>query len=312
MDIEHKARLHSLYLWDGTELTWAWMRVFSGEKTLNVLNWFMVWWWVASGSLVVIGWWTGNTIDWRNSGIGWWSSNTIISDNSAIGWWSSNNTNWIYGVVVWWFSNTAGEKGVVLWGQGNNASNWWVVLWGRNNRSSWDGSLSLWSYSQSAGWLFLWNWTSSSTSSNNISSISWVWIGSLGSINTLSGVYLYVDWPVGIENSNLSTEWEVMLSSIGCIRWYDGNYYRTFWRASWASTSPCWWNDGICQFGWVLVQNGEKVKAYRKPYSTNCNSNYKTYTCDNWTFKDSGWNGMWEYVYPYCYDITATTRYQWS
>ena len=250
LDTEHRTRLHSLYLWSGTgtELTWAWMRVFTGGKTLNVLNWFMVWWWTASGSLLVVGWWSGNVISWKNVGIGWWLSNKVLADDSVIGGGRGNTVNWIGGTIAWWQGNTAGMSGTVVWWQGNTASNWWVVLWGQGNNSNWDGSLALWNGSNWGVWSFAWNWTASSSSAY-ISSVSWVWIWD-SSIRSLSGVYLYVDWVVKVDNSNLTTEWEVVLDD-KCIRWYDGTHFRTFGRAAWDEDTHCWWRDGICEWGTI-------------------------------------------------------------
>ena len=316
MGVEHRARLHSLYLWNGTatELTWAWMRVFSGngQKTINVLNWFMVWGWSASGSLVIIGWWTGNNVNWKNIGIGWWSSNRVTSDNSVIGWWSSNIVNGSGGTVVWWSNNTAGANSVVAGWYHNTAQNWWVVLWWQSNTSNWNGSLAFWKNSTSDAWSFSWNWNWSSQSAY-ISGANWVWIWKSSSINSvLSGVTLYVDWPVKIDNSNFwtSPEWEIRLEN-GCIRWYDGRSFRTFWRASWDESSPCGWNDGICEFGWVLVQSGDAVTWYIVPFALDCNAGSVKKTgivCRGWSFQPA----MWDYVYPYCYNITASTRYQWE
>ena len=305
-DIEHRARLHSLYLWDGTipELTWAWMRVFSGGKTLNVLNWFMVWGWTASGSLVVIGWWTGNNVNWKNIGIGWWSANTINSDSSVIGWWLNNIVNWSGGVVAWGFHNTAGANSVVAWWSSSTASNGWVVLWWQRNISDWYGTLSLWNGSNGSNWSFSWNgnWY--------ISGSNWVWIWSSNSISILPNVPLYVEWAVKIDDSSLVVEWEVKSDNVWCIRWYDGREFRTFWRASWDETSPCGWNDGICEFGWVLVQSGDAVVGYKVPYAIDCNAagvKKTNIVCRGWTFPD-----MWQYVYPYCYQITQATRYTWT
>ncbi len=305
MDIEHKARLHSLYLWNGTELTWAWMRVFSWGKNLNVLNWFMVWGWNASGSLVVIWWWSGNNLDWKNSGIGWWLSNTITSDDSAIGWWNSNTVYWSGGTVAWWYNNRAWEKGTVAWWYSNIAQNWWVVLWWQSNSSNWNGNLVFWKNAVGVDGSFSWNWNGSSKSAYILT--DWLWIWNSGLISTLPDkVPLYVDWSVKIANSSLaSEEWEIRLEG-GCIRWYDGRSFRTFGRASW-SEAPCGWADGICEFGWVLVQSGDAVTAYKATYSNNCNSVKKTgIVCKGWTL-DLG-----EFIYPYCYNVTTWSTYKWS
>jgi hypothetical protein len=56
------------------------------------------------------------------------------------------------------------------------------------------------------------------------------------------------------------------------------------------------------------VQNGDSVVGYRVPYATNCDNVKRTnIKCVDWDFPS-----MWDYVYPYCYNVTKATRYKWT
>lgn len=289
--IEHRTRLHSLYLWSNKSLTGAWMNIFTWRNNLDVINWLIIWsWWGASGTWV-IWWWFGNQIYGKYSGIWWWNNNIVWSSDSFIGWWNENQTMGSDSVVVWGDGNW-NYDGIILWWQ-NNVTNWGVVLWwewaGVSQSSSNNSLILWWKTAKAVDWSFSWKANNSKPNSARIQANNWVRIWDVGSV--LPNVPLYVNWAVKVGDSSLwTTQWEIKSDvSNGCIRWNDGWVYQTFGRASWWgvidwTVNPCWSLDS-CQFGSVFIQNGDEVQAYTAPYSSSNNcSSLKTITlkCENW------------------------------
>lgn len=287
--IEHRTRLHSLYLWSNKSLTGAWMNIFTWRNNLDVINWLIIWsWWGASGTWV-IWWWFGNQIYGKYSGIWWWNNNIVWSSDSFIGWWNENQTMGSDSVVVWGDGNW-NYDGIIVWWQ-NNVTNWGVVLWwewaGVSQSSSNNSLILWWKTAKAVDWSFSWKANNSKPNSARIQANNWVRIWDVSSV--LPSVPLYVNWAVKVWDSSLWTQWEIKSDvSDGCIRWNDGGVYQTFGRASWWgvtdwTVNPCWSLDS-CQFGSVFIQNGDVVQAYSASYSlnSNCSKNI-TLKCENWT-----------------------------
>ena len=291
---EHKTRLHSLYLWNGTETTGAWLRVSEWRKNLDFWNGIIVWN-SSSSNYVVVGWWENNTVNANNSWIGWWRNNTVNWSNSVIGWWMKNKaaTN---SVVVWWNDGESSANGVIVWWHDGVSSNGGVVLWG-GTKANWN-SIVLW---KGAEW---WNWSfafggKAWDNSAYINAQYWLLVWTT---TPISNVPLVVEWAVKIGMVNPSIVWEIGNNN-GCIKANDGEKNIVLGRSSWAAWWACGWL-GSCQFGWVLIQDGDSVTVYAAPYSTNCTS--KTFTCHNWNLGLSN-----PYIYPYCYTITSDPVYKW-
>ena len=68
-----------------------------------------------------------------------------------------------------------------------------------------------------------------------------------------------------------------------------------------------------CQFGKTILQDGEiikkngtgprQVKAYKSPYSTNCENERIDVKCNNWHLESS----QSSKIYPYCYKISSAS-----
>lgn len=293
---EHKTRLHSLYLWNGTELTGSWLKVSTWKKILNVGNGIAVN--SNSSNAAVIGWWESHTVSADDSWIWWWVSNKVFSSNSAIGWWKDNMANGWNSVVVWWFNNTVNANGVVAWWQGWVSSNGGVVLGWIGTKSSWNG-IALWNNAEWWAWSFAWRaqvWDNSARINAPYGLLVWT-------TTPISNVPLVVDWSVKVGSLTPSVSWEIGHDA-WCIKANDGVNNIVLGRSSWAA-----WNcgqKGSCQFGWVSIQHGDTVTAYSSSYSTNCDSVKRTgIVCSNWKLE------LGSYIYPYCYQITSDPVYKW-
>ena len=313
--IEHRTRLHSLYLWSNKSLTGAWMNVFTWRTNLDVINWLLIWtWWDASGTWVV-WWWFGNHIYGRYSGIWWWNWNKV-SDYSFVGWWKDNDARWSDSVVVWWQWNW-NFGGVVVWWK-NNITNWGVALWWEwaNSIDQYKSINSLvlwWKTAKAAAGSFSWRADNSKENTARIQANNWVRIWDVSSV--LTSVPLYVNWAVKVGDSSLWTKWEIKSDvADGCIRGNDGVVYQTFGRASWwgkieweDDDNPCWSLDS-CQFGSVFIPNWEKVKASREPYVVNWDCSYNfVLTCEDWVL--TCWTSGVECKTPYyvaCHRVNSS------
>lgn len=289
---EHVARLHSIYFDHTNSKTWikAW------EWKLNVLNWLAVSEdgtanVSASSKLVIIGWWSGNAVDWSNSWIGWWKSNKIngINNIAAIGWGVQNTTNWNYSVVAWGYGNTANDWGVVIWWSESKANGNGVALGGNKNTAN-DNSLALWKNATAGTNSFAWN-ASVGDNRARINATKWVLIWTY---TPVTWAKLVVNWPIKLNDIGDSTwiKWEINVKW-GCIYAYYADWTKhVLGRASWVSC----WERNTCKFGRTILQDWDKVKAYRNSFATNCGTPTEV-TCNNWTFSPAG------YVYPYCYSL---------
>lgn len=293
---EHKVILHSLYL-SGEKDDEVLMGTITGVDSLNLFNWLVVvtgddiW----GGKFSTIGWWLNNkiyssVIGW---GIWWWTMNIIESwVESAIGGGSDNKANWIgsmivwgqgcyvdsWWIVLWWSYNHAFEGGVVLWGSGNVARRNSLILW--QNASWWDGS-------------FAWN-AEANNGAARINADSWVLIWTYGPIN---GVSLVVGWSVKLSNGN-DVAWAIRFNGSWCLTVYDGSNSHILGKSSESNCAVESW----CQFGWVLIQNGDFVTGYSVSYSTDCSAALITgIVCEDWLL--SWWSEST--IYPYCYGIDS-------
>ena len=293
---QHKTRLHSLYLWNGTETTGAWLRVSEWRKNLDFWNGIIVWN-SSSSDYVVIGWWENNTVGADNSWIWWWYKNTVNWGNSVIGWWKENISNWTNSVIVWWHLGQSNTNGVVVWWHDGVSDNGGIVLWS-NAKANWN-SIVLWKDAEWWNWSFAFGsvvWDNSAHINTNFWLLVWRTL-------TISNVPLVVEWAVKVGMVEPSIVWEIGNSN-GCIKSYDGEKNIVWGRISWGSEWGCGWL-GSCQFGWMLIQDGDTVFVYSAPYSTNCSSKRSTRTCHDWVLNLDN-------VYPYCYTITAGTEYKWN
>lgn len=301
---QHTTRVYSLYLWDIDNTNASWIRVQAGKKYLDLWNWINVWkkWEVnnINNTLVAVGWWGKNSIGWDNSWIAGWYNNTVNNTNSAIGWWRNNTTNWDKSVVAWGYYNSASAWGVALWWDHTTANGNGVALWGSNNTAG-TNSLVLWSKSTWNEWSFVWSDgvanISATSNSARIDAQDWVLIWTYQKI---PWVKLVVKWPVKIGGDNSSSwiQWEIRV--IGwCVFAYDSASRRhVLWRASWASC----WEPATCVFGKTLLQQWDKVKAYKYAFTTdNCDSA----TASAWVTCTAGWTlSPAGYVYPYCNKVS--------
>lgn len=312
--IEHRTRLHSLYLWSDKSLTGAWMNVFTWRNNLDVINWIIVWSWLVANGTWTIWWWVKHNISAKNTGIWWWNDNLVSADNSFIGWWLKNRA--IMGsnsVVVWWNSNWAyGNNTVIVWWEGNIANNWWVIIWWKWNwtdyKSQSVNSLVFWweGAKSDKSWTFTWNGNNDFENSAYIKA-NWVVIWGVDWV--LSNVPLYVSWSVKIWDSGLGRFWEIKLDSHWCIRWNDNGVYQTFGRASWWGDidwhNPCW-SLNSCQFGSVYIQDGEEVLAYNAPYSYGKCSKTIKLKCDEWQLSCNWEKPCKTTYYVACHDVDST------
>ena len=297
----HWPSLFSLYLGDQE----SWLNVTS-EDFLSVLNWLIIWnsHSTNNSQLVVIGWWSNNSVSASNAWIGWWYNNSVSlsASNAWIGWWKSNNVAWNAWVVVWWVGNKAGENGVVVWWYNNNYDNKWVVLWWQNNKAG-VNSLVLW---QSANWAnnsFSWNWGANQDTAR-IEASNWVLIWTY---EAKPWIALVVNWAVKLwDGQNPTEQWEINIDEDWCVRVRDKNGWSIHVLGK-TSESQC--NAGRwCQFGKTKLQDGETisqngnglrdVKAYAKPYGENCTR--VSVTCNDWRLSRE--------AYPYCYQIAWKSK----
>ena len=292
---EHEAWLHSLFLsgQDG-----SWLRISTGSKNLDILNWLIIWGWhkkiYGEPSLVVIGWWygseirksngwigwwNGNKMDWENWAIGWWNGNKIERENWTIGWWNGNKIEWENWTIGWWKWNSANDsRAVILWGFGN---------------AGWNDSLVLWSGAEWPENSFVWNAKTSVPGSARIDAANWVLIWTKSAI---SGVKLVTSGTVKVWTGLNPQRWAIMLRS-GLIELYDGSSYHILGLITGSSL----WDDSCgCWFGWVKLEVWDIVKFYSKNYATNCESIAFTGQClIDW----------WDHAgYPYCYEISSDVR----
>ncbi len=312
----HKGRLHTLYLSWGNDI---WMKIWTGDSYLSILNWLIVWlsneviW---SPKSVVIWWWYGNHIESQNawiagwqsnqinnrgdySAIGWGRNNRILEENSIIAWWSGNESHW--GVIIGWEGNLWYDGVVVLWGQGNEA-------YEKNSLVMWS-----WAIASEAG-SFVWNDGSveylvgnAPENSARIDASNGVLIWTY---QPTTGVKLVVNWAVKLWSENGNYTWEMSVDWNGCIWASDGVTGHVLGKGS---ESECTVVTG-CLFGSTLLQNGDKVTAYVKPYSTDCTgldimcNGSKLCLSDDWT--NCGYS--YDKYYPYCYKISNSDDREYS
>jgi hypothetical protein len=306
----HEGSLFSLYLSGASDYD-SWLNVNSvWQEFLSILNWLIVWKNHNANAdglqFVFIGWWSQSTVSANNAWILWWKQNKVSSENWAIGWWMQNKVEWEGWVVAWGYDNKVVEWGVVVWWSNNNFGNKWVVLWWKNNEA-WTNSLVLW---QNANWgnnSFAWNQTTNDDTAG-ISSNNWVLIWT---VTAKPWVSLVVNWAVKLwKEKDPDIQWEIN-SKEWCIKIYDGTSNHVLGKSS-DSEDQCGAKKW-CQFGKTMLQNGEiiqksgtgprQVKAYKSPYSTNCENERVQARCDDWNLRNI--TSPSSKVYPYCYVISS-------
>lgn len=306
--VQHRAVLHSLYLWNGSsDMTWAGFRVVSGETNIDVLNW------------MIIG--TGNSAGWIWVIIWWWKGNKINGDYAGIWWWYWNLANWDYSVIWWWMYNTWDSLAVVVWGNKNKATDGGVVLWWNGGTTQWgvllwwstnsskDGSMVLWFGSKWGKWSFVWNTNTAGVTvwdnSARINANNWVLIWT--NTNADNKVKLVVSGAVKIWNSSLNEKWEIKLTD--CITANNnGNTFALGWPSE--ANGSCW-RVAWCTFWWVYIEEGKTAKAYESFYVINDWKNNARCKEISWWLKCEGWvmQGQW---YPACFVVyTNNPVYKW-
>lgn len=299
----YQSRLDTLRLWNATmsgtlrEAGWR----------LKFTDWLIVWEdsVVISSNQAVIGWWKGNTIHNADyAWIGWWESNTVKAWYALIGWGKENTVNSQDDVILGWQSNESSSKGVVMWWKDNKAEGWIVLGWS-NNTGHWN-SLVLWhGSSASAGNSFVWNGAGREEWYDGyIGATNWILIGTTTSINWVNlvvGGSVRVAWT----NDNVrKVAWEIRYVG-GCFYGYDGDKWHVLNRGEdLYNHTHCTWFDPLdvaqyCEFGNTVIWNNDKVTGYSRPYSTDCASLRKEFTCINWSLSPASPTGY----YPYCYTI---------
>ena len=211
---EHEVWLHSITLSKESVQTGWWLKIFTGGKKLDILDWLTVWngnivpmWGV---SLSVIGWGRGNSLNVSNAGIGWWWSNKVTAKRWAIGWWWSNAVSRVYWVVIWWTGNTVKwDLWVIVWWQLNSVGgDKGVILWGYNNYW-WSNSLVMWHDATWGNNSFAWNGVAQDSGAR-IDADNWVLIWTKMSI---TGVKLVVSGAVKLRNYgnkyDVNNDWKV-------------------------------------------------------------------------------------------------------
>ena len=298
LDSQHTTLLHSLYLWkwDDTDNTWVRLKVSSGGKFFDILNWFVVSEKSANWTLAVIGWWLDNELNWQNAWIGWWQNNKVLN-NSVIAWWFGNEIKWENSVIVWWYKNKVSNGGVVVWGNMWESVGW-VVLWWMDYKAGKNSMVFNWKWWE---WSFVFNNGSVSVDANSayIGASNWLLIWTTTKKNNVS---LVVSGAVKIGDSSLKKWWEILSSNDWCFKAHDWNGYQWLGRSSgaWAC-----WTDGSCLFGGVYIQNWDSVKWYKNYYAYGSCGWWETIKCNNWVLSK-------QWYYPYCHTIPNNDSvYEW-
>ena len=294
---KHIVRLYSLFLGNGTNGNYA--QLTTDATKLTVSNWIMVWGAgnsLSESSLSSIGGGNGNTIaSSSNAGIAWGQNNTITNwNNSVIWWWLRNNIEWENSVIAWWYGNHAYRWWIVLGWQDNYAYDWWIVLgWQGNNAQ--DLSLVMWKDAKGLGKSFAWN-AEALVESARINAEKWVLIGTVTPINWVN---LVVNWAIKLawETDPNWVAWEIRAVN-GCFYAYDGAYWHVINQNTESSCSGFGTMAGSwCQFGNVLLQAGDTVKAYN---TVTWPCDYRTVQCGS-DGKLKYNNSDTNYTSPYCY-----------
>lgn len=330
---EHEAKLHSLFL--SGESDESWLRVASGGKNLDILNWLIVW----NSNLTGIGGWDKNSINWEDWAIAWWYNNKVSWKNWIVWWWYGNINEGLLWVVVWWRNNKIkGDKGVILWGLDNVGWGDSFVMW---TNATWEEESFAWSaiapqktarIDALSGVLI---WTKLP-----IMGVKLV-IGGAAKLRNYSNKYdLNDDLKVDVEDVNYVIECigsgcydrkydfdddgnvgendKLLISNcvesqecrIGLVRtWivfknghivmYDGSDPRILGRTG----SSLWDESCGCWFGTVRLNVWDVVKLYSSSYATDCEAENNVFygKCkSNWEMDRKG--------YPYCYEISDDPR----
>lgn len=294
---EHEAWLHSLFLSGQDD---SWLRVSTGNKNLDILNWLIVWisndLWDGEFSWVLIGWGNINKISKSNGGIGWWGNNDMMWENWAIAWWESNRVEWDMWVVGWWYGSHVRNLWVVVWWRANRLlGSRGIILWGYYN-VGWSDSFVLWT---NATWnenSFAWS-AEAPKDSARIDTDNWVLIWTRQAI---TWVKLVVDGAIKLWTGGNNVTWAIRLTNkpIWIIAMYDGYYSRVLGYTGSAFDDACG-----CKFGWVELEPGDMIRVYSKSYATNCELIATTGQClSNWQLSPMG--------YPYCYEISSDPRWK--
>ena len=317
----HKARLRTLYLWNGqsTENA-AWMS--ASEKTLDIFKGLIVEKSLLDDSdsweLIVVGWWQDNSIkNSHQSGIAWGQQNTINwVNNAAIGGGNSNHVLWENGVVAWWYNNNWNAGWVVLWWQSNTADG--VVLWWGSN-TVWENGLAMWNWAVWGKWAFVRNdgtyqWEPAKDFSALIWTRDWVLIWTY---ETKPGVSLVVNWPIQVWNTTQTNGTGGEIRSLdGCLYAFDGDKRHVLGKSSaWSCNGGAGMTLAqTCEFGRVLLQEWDKVTAYSENFSkTGCSSKEVTCTHNSgstdrkWILKTKQWET--NYVHPSCFEENPNPYY---
>jgi len=313
----HKARLKTLYLWNGEDVQdAAWMS--ATDKTLDFFKWLIVeksleereskW------DLIVVGGWKGNQINSTegvsNSGIAWWDGNTISENNAAIGGGRENLVSWEKGVVAWWYNNEWKAGWVVLWWQGNKSEG--VVLWWEGNEVG-EYGLAMWKWAKWGEWTFVRNdgtyqWEDAKDYSALIWTKNWVLIGT-DDLEPKQGVSLVVGWPIQIWTTQTNgIAWEIR-SKDGCLYAFDWNKRHILGKNSTANKCNAYPTAKTCSFGRILLQEWDVVDAYSVVYhpSNGCETSKATVVCTNGDLV--GWWQTNVYIYPSCINLSESPYY---
>ncbi len=270
----HRISLFSLFLSNDNENS-AQMKVSTWWNNLDVLN--------------------GIIINNNNAWVAWGQSNIVNWEIWAIGWGQSNIVNWEIWVVAGWNWNTAGLSWVILWWNRNKASNGGVVLWGNGNEAK-NNSIALW---QNAKWdnaSFVWNKWDATNGSARINASGWMLIWTYKSIDWVS---LVVSWAIKLWKDESNTQKWSISDENWCIKFYNWSINYAIGRNS---EKSCWLNTW-CQFGTIILYNGDKVDGYRNLYASSCNT--VTVTCKNWNlYVDGNTVKNMETIYPNCYKLS--------
>lgn len=308
-ELLHKGRLHTLYFGNSNDV---WIKVQSGASYLSVLNGLIVWdnLSASNASWSMIWWWDWNKIYAQNAWIAWWQYNEIQNwAYSAIGWGNHNILWWENSVVAWWSGNRAWNGAVIVGWESNEWSGYWVVLWGFHNVTSGNNSLVMWSWSKWSEGSFVWNDGSAEHSQNvpensariDASNGVLIWTN-----QRTTGVRLVVNWAVKLWSGNNNFTWEMSVDWNGCIWASDGVTGHVLGKGSESECTVITW----CLFGSTLIQNGDKVTAYVKPYSTDCTGlEAREIMCNGSELCLSDWTQCgysYDKYYPYCYKVSAS------
>ena len=309
-DTTHKSRLKTLFLWWGE--SWmespAWMT--TSSTSLDVFKGLIVdrnGWTAGDYSSVVIGGWKWNQIQSDKSGIAGGASNHInpSAELAAIGWWASNTVSQKNWVIAWWSWNTV---------EGSNV--WWVVLWGADNKSDagvvlwWQGNeigkngLAMWVSAKWAARSFVRNDGTFNGTASEGSAVIWTKNGVLiWTYTPVAGASLVVNWAVKIwGTSDSPVAWEIRLETDNCLYAYDGTKWHILGKNSQTSCTAHSSDVAVtCEFGRILLQEGNIVDAYSKAYASDCNAVKATVTCQKVNGVWKLMSGTTEYKYPTCY-----------